>query len=47
MAKEIEVVVSFEGGQTRTYTGKDAAKNAKEFCSKRDGRKIVKGEDAE
>jgi len=37
------VVVSFEGGQTRTYTGKDAKAKAAGFISKRPAdRAIVK-----
>lgn len=48
MAKETSVTVAFEGGRTRTYTGKDAAAQAKEFISKRpELRKVVKGGEAE
>ena len=41
-AKE-SVTVRFEGGQERTYTGKDAQANAESFVSKRPAgvRKIV------
>ena len=48
MAKKISVTVAFEGGRTRTYTGKTAAADAKEFISKRpESRKVVKGGEAE
>ena len=43
VSKKESVTVRFEGGQERTYTGKDAQVNAESFVSKRPAgvRKIV------